>query len=63
MNSKQPSRYIKTRMGNDLKQKILVQNGIITEADARPTPTVADCYDVGSLTLLKISIAPPVVIL
>lgn len=44
MNSKQPSRYIKTRMGNDLKQKILVQNGIITEVDTtKPTPTVADC--------------------
>ena len=27
MNSKQGSRYIKRRMGNDLKQKILVQNG------------------------------------
>ena len=26
-----------------MKQKILVQSGIITEADARPTPTVADC--------------------
>jgi ribosomal protein L37E len=43
MNSKQPSRYIKARMGNDLKQKILVQNGIITEVDAKPMPTVADC--------------------
>jgi len=31
MNSKQSSRYIKTRMGNDLKQKILLQNGIISE--------------------------------
>jgi hypothetical protein len=26
MNSKQPSRYIKARMGNDLKQKILAQS-------------------------------------
>lgn len=44
MNSKQPARYIKARMGNDLKQKILVQNGIITEADIpKPAPTVADC--------------------
>ena len=33
MNSNQPSRYIKTRMGNDLKQKILVQNGIISEGE------------------------------
>jgi integrase/recombinase XerD len=31
MNSKQGSRYIRKRMGNDLKQKILVQNGIISE--------------------------------
>ena len=31
MNSKQGSRYIKRSMGNDLKQKILVQNGIISE--------------------------------
>jgi hypothetical protein len=44
MNSKQPTRYIKSRMGNDLKQKILVQNGIITEADIpKPAPTIADC--------------------
>jgi hypothetical protein len=31
MNSKQGTRYIKRRMGNDLKQKILAQNGIISE--------------------------------
>jgi ribosomal protein L37E len=30
-------------MGNDLKQEILVQNGIITEVDAKPKLTVADC--------------------
>lgn len=44
MNSKQPSRYIKTRMGNDLKQRILVQNGVISEADGKPKPSVAICY-------------------
>jgi len=38
MNSKQPSRYIKSRMGNDLKQKILVQNGIIPEREGAPKP-------------------------
>lgn len=43
MNSKQPSRYIKARMGNDLKQKILAQNGIISEADGKPKPSIADC--------------------
>jgi integrase/recombinase XerD len=37
MNSKQPSRYIKTRMGNDLKEKILSQNGIVSESDAKPS--------------------------
>ena len=31
MNSKQGARYIKRRMGNDLKQKSLVQNGIISD--------------------------------
>jgi hypothetical protein len=31
INSKQGARYIKTRMGNDLRQKILVQNGIISK--------------------------------
>ena len=31
MNSKQGSRYIKRRMGNDLKKQILVHNGIISE--------------------------------
>jgi integrase/recombinase XerD len=43
MNSKQPSRYIKSRMGNDLKQKILVQNGIISNMEGKPKPTVAEC--------------------
>jgi hypothetical protein len=42
MNSKQPSRYIKARMGNDLKHKIFVQNGIISETDGRPKPSIAD---------------------
>src|ERR687897_2965386 len=31
MNSKQGTRYIKNRLGNDLKQKILQYNGIISE--------------------------------
>ena len=43
MNSKQPSRYIKSRMGNDLKQKILIHNGIISEGDGKSKPSVADC--------------------
>lgn len=43
MNSKQASRYIKSRMGNDLKQKILVENGIISETDGKPKPSIAEC--------------------
>ena len=31
MNSKQGSRYIKRRMGNELKNKILEYNGIMTK--------------------------------
>ena len=31
MNSKQDLRYIKRRIGDDLKNQILVRNGIITE--------------------------------
>jgi integrase/recombinase XerD len=45
MNSKQGSRYIKRRMGNDLKNQILVHNGIITEesALAERKPSVLNC--------------------
>lgn len=43
MNSEKHSRYIKARMGNDLKQKILVQNGIILERNVKPSPTIAEC--------------------
>ena len=43
MNSKQSSRYIKTRMGNDLKQKILLQNGIIAEQQLERKPSILDC--------------------
>jgi integrase/recombinase XerD len=43
MNSKQGSRYIKRRMGNDLKQKILVQNGIISEQQIEKKLSVLNC--------------------
>ena len=43
MNSKQGSRYIKRRMGNDLKQKILVQNGIISEQQMERKPSILNC--------------------
>ena len=37
------SRYIKRRMGNDLKQKILVQNGIISEQQIEKKPSILSC--------------------
>jgi hypothetical protein len=43
MNSKQGTRYIKRRMGNDLKQKILVQNGILLEQQIEKKPSVLNC--------------------
>ena len=43
MNSKQGSRYIKRRMGNDLKQKILAQNGIISEQQIERKPSILSC--------------------
>jgi hypothetical protein len=43
MNSKQPSRYIKSRMGNELKHKILAHNGIISDTDAKPKPAIIEC--------------------
>ena len=35
--------YIKRRMGNDLKQKILVQNGVISEQYVEKKPSILDC--------------------
>jgi integrase/recombinase XerD len=45
MSSKQGSRYIKTRMGDDLKNQILVRNGIISEESvaAQRKPSVLTC--------------------
>ncbi|HSF52072.1 MAG TPA: hypothetical protein VLA74_15040 [Nitrososphaeraceae archaeon] len=43
MNSRQGSRYIKRRMGNDLKQKILVYNGIVSENEIKKKPIVHLC--------------------
>jgi integrase/recombinase XerD len=45
INSMQGSRYIKKRMGNDLKNQILVHNGIITEEAAvmQRKPSVLNC--------------------
>lgn len=43
MNSKQPSRYIKARLSDDLKNTILLHNGIISEDEGRQRSTVLEC--------------------
>jgi len=43
MNSKQGSRYIKSRMGNELKNKILAYNGIVTEDVEKKKPSTQTC--------------------
>jgi hypothetical protein len=43
MNSKQGARYIKRRMGNDLKQKILAHNGIISSDELERKPSILNC--------------------
>ena len=42
MNSKQPSRYIKTRMGNELRNQLLARSGIVHEA-SKPKITNRVC--------------------
>jgi integrase/recombinase XerD len=44
MNSKQPSRYIKPRMGNDLKKQILVHDGIISENELKKKAIILSCF-------------------
>jgi integrase/recombinase XerD len=43
MNSKQGTRYIKRRMGDELKNKILAHSGIITEQEVAKKPTILKC--------------------
>jgi integrase/recombinase XerD len=43
MNSKQGTRYIKNRLGNELKNKILAYNGIISENEIIKKPTILTC--------------------
>jgi integrase/recombinase XerD len=43
MNSKQGSRYTKTRMGNELKNRILEHNGIVVDSAKRQKPCVLSC--------------------
>jgi hypothetical protein len=43
MNSKQGTRYIKNKFGNDLKEKILQNNGIISDNSIKKKSSVIDC--------------------
>jgi integrase/recombinase XerD len=43
MNSKQGTRYIKKRMGNELTNKILEYNGISIESSKIHKPSVSNC--------------------
>jgi hypothetical protein len=43
MNSKQGSRYIKKRMGDELKNKILEHNGIFSELDVKKKRPILNC--------------------
>jgi hypothetical protein len=43
MNSKQGARYIKRRMGNNLKKQILVYNGILEGDEVQKKPSVLTC--------------------
>jgi hypothetical protein len=43
MNSRQGARYIKRRMGNDLKRQILVHNGVLSEGEIQKKPSVTFC--------------------
>jgi len=44
MNSKQPARYIKRRMGNNLKMQILQREGIGLDDDTtKPKPAIMSC--------------------
>src|SRR5918995_1829051 len=43
MNSKQGARYIKNRLGNDLKEKILQYNGIISDNPKKLKISIIDC--------------------
>ena len=50
MNSGQGARYIKNRMGNELKNKILEYNGISIEPLKMHKPIVSNCSRSSLLT-------------
>jgi integrase len=43
MNSRQGARYIKRRMGNELKRQILAHNGVLNEEEIQKKPSVMFC--------------------
>ena len=43
MNSRQGTRYIKTRLGNELKEKILQYNGVVTDNEAKKKQAILIC--------------------
>ena len=43
INSKEGARYIKRRMGEELKMEILARNGIISEQESKQKPSVHLC--------------------
>ncbi len=43
MNSKQGARYIKRRMGEELKRQILQRNGILQEEGIKKKPSILNC--------------------
>lgn len=53
MNSRQGNRYIKSRMGNDLKQKILIQNGILPPEELKGKPSVLNCARCGLVNTIE----------
>jgi len=54
MNSKQGTRYIKNRMDNDLKNKILAYNGIISENVIISKPSIQTCPRCEFVNVLEI---------
>jgi integrase/recombinase XerD len=53
MNSRQGSRYIKTRMGNELKNKILEHSGIISQEMQKKKPSVSNCPRCDLINMLE----------
>ena len=53
MNSRQGNRYIKSRMGNDLKEKILIQNGILPPEELKGKPSVLNCARCGLVNAIE----------